>query len=81
MRRACNQRLRNATYHMARVAAQNDAHWKQIYADARARGAKHGAATRIVADRMLKTLTTMLQTETLYDATRFASPAPATEAA
>ena len=81
MRRACNQRLRNAAYHMARVAAQNDAHWKQLYADARARGAKHGAATRIVADRMLKTLTTMLQTGTLYDATRFASPAPATKAA
>lgn len=81
MRRACNPRLRNATYHMVRVAAQRDPHWKQLYTDARARGVTHGGATRLVADRMLHTLVAMLRRGTLYDAGRLSPAFPTREAA
>jgi transposase len=79
MRRASNARLRDATYHMARVAAQRDPHWKLLYANARARGATHGTATRVVADRMLKTLVSMLRNGRLYDPAFFGRIMPGKE--
>jgi transposase len=71
MRRACNPRLRNAVYHLARVSTRLDAAARSYYAVLRARGHGHGRALRSVADRWLRILTSMLRTRTLYDPTRF----------
>jgi hypothetical protein len=70
MRKACNPRLRNATYHWARVAAQCDPIWRARYAALRARGHSHGRACRGVADRLLNVAIAMLKTRTLYDPTK-----------
>lgn len=70
MRRACNARLREAVYHLGRVAAQNDERSKAHYRALRARGKDHGRAVRGVADRLLKVLITMLKSGTLYDPSR-----------
>ena len=70
MRKACNPRLRNATYHWARVAAQCDPIWRTRYAELRARGHSHGRACRGIADRLLNVAMAMLRTHTLYDATK-----------
>jgi hypothetical protein len=70
MRRACNERLREAAYHAGRTAAQHDPRCKQIYDAARARGIKHGAATRIVAQYLFRVLISMLKSRTLYDPKR-----------
>lgn len=70
MRRAANNRLRNAHYHWARVSTQADAHAKAQYAALRAKGHSHGRALRSVADRNLRILIAMLRTGTLYDPTR-----------
>lgn len=67
MRRGCNGRLRNAVYHWARVAAQNDPRARQLYAGLRGRGHTHGRALRQIADRMLAVLVAMLESQTLYD--------------
>ena len=74
MRKACNQRLRNVTYHWARVAAQCDPGWKARYAALRARGASHGRACRGVADSLLRVAVAMLKSRTLYDATKVRTP-------
>lgn len=79
MRRACNHTLRNALYHMASTASNCDPRWHALYTDARGRGVTHGGATRIVADRMLATLITMLRTGTLYDPTRYGRVQPVPE--
>ena len=71
MRRACNGRLRNATYHWARVASQRDPYWKATYEALRRKGHSHGRACRTVADRLLRALCAMLRDHTLYDASRF----------
>jgi transposase len=73
MRYACNQRLRTALYHWARVSTQHDAAARQYYATLRGRGHSHPRALRSVADRWLRILTAMLATGTPYDGTRFAS--------
>jgi transposase len=73
MRYACNQRLRTALYHWARVSTQHDAAARQYYATLRRRGHSHPRALRSVADRWLRILTSMLATGTPYDRTRFAS--------
>jgi transposase len=82
MRQACNQRLRNACYHMANISLQLDAAARAYYATLRARGHSHGRALRSVADRWLRILTAMLKQRTLYNPTRFqavaAVPAAAT---
>lgn len=70
MRAACNPRLRNVTYHWARIAAQCDAGWKARYAALRGRGCSHGRACRGVADSLLRVAVAMLRSGTLYDATR-----------
>jgi transposase len=73
MRRGINQRLRNALYHWARVSVVFDPQSKKRYAAMRASGHSHGRALRGMADRWLKTLTSMLTTRTLYDAQRSAA--------
>jgi len=72
MRKACNQRLRDAMYHWARVAAQCDPIWRTRYRELRARGHTHGRACRGIADRLLNVAMAMLRTRTLYDATKIA---------
>lgn len=67
MRYACNQRLRNAVYHWARVAAYNDPVSKQAYSALRQRGCTHGHSLRNIADRLLKVACAMLRDGTLYD--------------
>jgi transposase len=73
MRRGINQRLRNALYHWARVSVVFDPESKKRYAAMRACGHSHGRALRGMADRWLKTLTSMLTTRTLYEAQRRAA--------
>jgi len=68
MRRACNARLREALYHASRVHSQVDPHSRALYTDQRRRGHSHGRALRSVADRMLRILVAMLESDTLYDA-------------
>jgi transposase len=75
MRYACNQRLRTALYHWARVSTQHDAAARQYYATLRRRGHTHARALRSVADRWLRILTAMLAAGTPYDGTRFAASA------
>jgi transposase len=73
MRRACNERLRNALYHWSRVSVACDPHSKKAYAQMRARGHSHGRALRGLADRWLAVLISMLRHRTLYDAQRRAA--------
>lgn len=75
MRYACNQRLRTALYHWARVSTQHDAAARQYYATLRRRGHSHARALRSVADRWLRILMAMLAAGAAYDSTRFASRA------
>jgi transposase len=67
MRRGCNERLRNALYHWARVSIQHDPLSRQHYHDLRSRGHTHGRALRGLSDRLLATLCSMLRHGTLYD--------------
>lgn len=76
MRYACNQRLRTALYHWARVSTQHDAAARHYYATLRRRGHSHARALRSVADRWLRILTAMLAAGTPYDGTRFAASMP-----
>ena len=70
MRRGCNSRLRQALYHMARVAMQRDAHFSNVYTVLRAKGQRHGQALRNIGDRLLRILMAMLRNRTCYDASR-----------
>ena len=70
MRRGCNPRLRQALYHMARVAMQRDAHFSSVYTTLRAKGQRHGQALRTIGDRLLRVLVAMLRDRTCYDASR-----------
>jgi transposase len=70
MRHACNPRLRNATYHWARVSMQRDPKTREHYARLRASGHSHGRALRGVADRLLAVAVAMLKSDTTYDASR-----------
>lgn len=69
MRYSCNLRMRNATYHWARVSMQVDAVSHEHYRQLRARGYSHGRALRGVADRLLAVLCAMLRSRALYDPT------------
>jgi transposase len=73
MRRACNLRLRNATYHWARVASHCDPIWRTRYVELRARGHSHGRACRGIADRLLAVAIAMLKSRTLYDPSKIGS--------
>ncbi len=70
MRHGCNPRLRNALYHMARVAVQRNAHFSCVYAALRAKGQRHGQTLRNIGDRLLRILMAMLRDRTCYDASR-----------
>lgn len=70
MRQSCNERLRNAFYHWARVSSQNDPRSNLHYANLRAKGHSHGRALRGVADRLLSVLFAMLRAGVPYDSTR-----------
>lgn len=77
MRYSCNARMRNATYHWARVSMQYDAVSHEHYRRLRAHGHSHGRALRGVADRLLAVLCAMLRSRTLFDPTlRHRSPHP-----
>jgi transposase len=67
MRHGCNERLRNALYHWARVSTICDPGSRSHYAQLRARGHSHGRSLRGVADRWLRVLISMLRHGTLYD--------------
>lgn len=67
MRRACNERLRNALYHWSRVSTQCDELARATYTALRKRGHSHGRALRSVADRNLRIFFAMLKSVTLYD--------------
>jgi len=67
-RLACNRRLRNALYHWARLAIQQDARCRAKYEALRARGHSWARALRGVADRLLYVACAMLKAGTLYDA-------------
>lgn len=72
MRYACKSRLREAVYHWARTSIQHDAAAREYYRRLRVRGHNHARALRSVGDRWLRILIAMLQTRTLYDATKLA---------
>jgi len=67
MRRACARRLRNAMHYAANVAVQQVPAWGSLYARIRSRGGSHSRALRQVADKMLKVLTAMIRTGTMFD--------------
>ena len=66
MRRACNERLREALYHWARVSTTCDPAARAHYHDLRSRGHTHGRALQSVADRWIRILMAMLRDRTLY---------------
>jgi transposase len=66
-RHACNNRLRTAMYHWARVAMQHDPVSTRRYKDLRHRGHTHARALRGVGDRLLQLLCTLLERQTLFD--------------
>lgn len=70
MRRGCNNRLRDALYHWARVSIQNDRHSREHYDALRHSGHGHTRALRGIADRWLAVLIAMLKTGNLYDPDR-----------
>ena len=67
MRRACNQRLRQAAYHWGRVSLINDEASRAYYDELRARGHTHGRALRSVIDRWFRILIALLRNGTLYE--------------
>jgi transposase len=76
-RMACNERLREAVYHWARVAMQIDPESKKRYAALRQRGKSHGRALRTLGDRLLAMACAMLRSQTLFDPNhKSAPPAP-----
>ena len=70
MRYGCNQRLRNAFYHWARVSLQKDHRSRAHYHRLRQKGHSHGRALRGVLDRLLAMLISMLQHQSPYDPAR-----------
>jgi len=70
MRKACNERLRDAVHHWAFATLTRDAKARAHYARLRARGHSHGRALRGLADRLLAMLVAMLRQGELYDPSR-----------
>jgi transposase len=70
MRQSCNERLRDAFYHWARVCCQIEPRSNHHYANLRAKRHSHGRALRGVADRLLSVLIAMLRSGCLYDPER-----------
>jgi transposase len=76
MRAACNPRLRDVSYHWARVAVQRDPASRGYYAALRARGHRHGRALRSVGDRLLRILCALLTHRQLFDPNHHRNPSP-----
>jgi transposase len=74
MRRACNERLRNAVGHAANSHRRKDPRAKQIYARLRARGNTHARALRGVADRLFELICVLLKSDQLYQLERRQRP-------
>lgn len=70
MRRACSSRLREATFHWAKVAVQKDAKSAAAYEALKARGHSYGRCLRSIADRLLKVACAMLVSQTKFDVNR-----------
>jgi transposase len=70
MRKACNERLRNALYHWCRVSVQKDLVSRAKYAAMRAKGHSHGRALRTVGDANLRVLFGMLKSNSIFDPER-----------
>ena len=66
MRQAAQIRLRQAVFHWARVAVQNDPKSHSRYAALRARGHSYGRALRSVGDRLLGIACVLLQRRDLF---------------
>jgi hypothetical protein len=66
-RYACNQRLRNATYHWGQNAIKHDPTSRAKYNALRAKGHGHARALRSVIDRLLDVACAMLNSGTLFD--------------
>jgi transposase len=77
-RHACNNRLRTALYHWARVATQHDPVSTRRYKELRSRGHNHARALRGVGDRLLQLLCTLLERQTLFDPNQRGAPAQRT---
>lgn len=70
MRRACNPRLRRAAHLWAGNSILVDEKANAYYRQLRDRGHGHARALRSLADRWLRILVAMLETRSLYDASR-----------
>ena len=66
MRRACNDRLRNAVLNSANAHVQKDPRAKKIYARLRAQGNSHARALRGVGDRLLELICMLLSSDQMY---------------
>lgn len=75
MRRACNERLREALWHWAGNAAIHDPKWRAEMAQLRGRGLDAPHARRIIGDRLLRVLCACLRDGTDYDVQRHAAQA------
>src|ERR671911_2390551 len=67
MRYAAQDRLRQAMFHWARVAAVHDPKSRSRYEALRARGHSYGRALRGVADRLLGVACVLLRRQVLFD--------------
>jgi transposase len=67
MRYAAQVRLRQAVFHWARTAVQNDPRSRGRYQALRARGHSYGRALRGVADRLLGVACVLLRRQELFD--------------
>src|SRR3954454_11196678 len=67
MRYAAQDRLRQAMFHWARVAAVHDPKSRSRYEALRARGHSYGRALRSVADRLLGVACALLRQQVLFD--------------
>ena len=76
LRHAAQVRLRQAVFHWARVAVQNDPKSRGRYEALRARGHSYGRALRGVADRLLGVACVLLQRRTLFNPDHGAPAAP-----
>ena len=76
MRYAAQARLRQAVFHWARVAVQNDPKCRSRYDALRARGHSYGRALRGVADRLLGVACVLLQRRAMFDPNHGTPAAP-----
>lgn len=70
-RRSCNQRLRNAVFHWARVAAQHDETCKAYVQKLKDAGRSFGRQMRGLGDRLLHGFCAAVRKSELFDPVRF----------